>query len=209
MPNQTEKSYDVVAQEYTRRIYDELRHKPLDRLLLSDFARRLQDAGLVCDLGCGPGQVAAYLRQLNVTVEGLDISSSMIEEARRLNPSITFIQHDMLDLKPFDCRWSGVVAFYSIIHVAREDLRHFLAGVRECLKSNGLFLLSFHKGNSTLSLTEWWGYAVDVTFHFHETDEMEMDLSAAGFEVLSVVEREPYPLVEHQSKRTYILARRK
>ena len=50
-------SYDLVADEYARRISDELMHKPLDRQLLDQFAAHVQGLGLVCDLGCGPGHV--------------------------------------------------------------------------------------------------------------------------------------------------------
>lgn len=36
--NDVQASYDRVADEYVRRIYDELQHKPLDRNLLDRFA---------------------------------------------------------------------------------------------------------------------------------------------------------------------------
>jgi trans-aconitate methyltransferase len=52
-----------LAGEYVRRIYGELQHKPLDQQLLDRFAVRVKGTGSVCDLGCGPGQVARYLRE--------------------------------------------------------------------------------------------------------------------------------------------------
>jgi trans-aconitate methyltransferase len=58
---QTQRSYDQLADEYVRRIYGELQYKPLDRQLLDDFAARVKDAGVVCDLGCGPGHVSRYI----------------------------------------------------------------------------------------------------------------------------------------------------
>ena len=67
-------SYDRVADEYVRRIADELRHKPLDRELLERFAASVRDAGPVCDMGCGPGHVAHYLYELGVQVCGIDSS---------------------------------------------------------------------------------------------------------------------------------------
>jgi hypothetical protein len=51
----TKTSYDRVADEYVRRIFDELQHKPLDRLLLDRFAASVRGMGPVCDMGCGPG----------------------------------------------------------------------------------------------------------------------------------------------------------
>ena len=59
----TQISYNRLAGEYVRRIYGELQHKPLDQQLLDRFAVRVKGTGSVCDLGCGPGRVARYLRE--------------------------------------------------------------------------------------------------------------------------------------------------
>ena len=48
-------SYDRVADEYVRRIFDELQHKPLDRQFLDRFAASVRDVGPTCDMGCGTG----------------------------------------------------------------------------------------------------------------------------------------------------------
>src|SRR5580704_8695030 len=96
--NDVQSSYDRVAGEYVRHIYDELQHKPLDRQLLDRFAGRLRGAGLVCDLGCGPGQVARYLHERGVAVCGMDLSPGMVEWARQLNSGIEFCQGDMRSL---------------------------------------------------------------------------------------------------------------
>ena len=85
-----EKSYDRIADEYARHISTELQHKPLDRELLTRFAARVKGKGNVYDMGCGPGHVARYLRDAGASVSGLDLSPRMIQEARRLNPDITF-----------------------------------------------------------------------------------------------------------------------
>jgi hypothetical protein len=53
--------YDRVAEEYVKRIFEELAHKPLDRALLDRFAEQMRGLGPACDVGCGPGQVARYL----------------------------------------------------------------------------------------------------------------------------------------------------
>src|ERR1051325_10615698 len=115
-------TYDIVAEEYAKRIYNELDHKTFDRRLLDRFADMVRGGGPVCDLGCGPGHVARYLGERGVNVFGIDISERMIEQARRLNPQIKFQQGDMLALDFDDGAWEAVVAFYSIINIAREDV---------------------------------------------------------------------------------------
>jgi 2-polyprenyl-3-methyl-5-hydroxy-6-metoxy-1,4-benzoquinol methylase len=71
-------SYDTIAAEYARRIYAELKDKPFDREWLDGFAERVRAIGQVCDLGCGPGHVARYLRDRGVHVFGLDLSPVML-----------------------------------------------------------------------------------------------------------------------------------
>jgi ubiquinone/menaquinone biosynthesis C-methylase UbiE len=132
----------------------------------------------------------------------------MIARARVLNPQITFMHGDMLQLAVADDTWSAIVAFYSIIHIPRSDMVRALGELRRTLKRGGLLLIAFHLGDDRLHLDEWWGQKVSVDFHFFRSNEMVGYLRSARFEIEEAPEREPYPEVEHQSRRAYILARR-
>src|ERR1700685_4303482 len=114
--NSIRESYDRLAEEYTRRIADELRHKPLDRELLDRFARATAGRGEVCDMGCGPGHVARYLHAAGASVFGLDLSPGMVEQARKLNPHIRFREGNMMALDIVDDTLAGVAAFYVIVN---------------------------------------------------------------------------------------------
>jgi len=197
-------SYDRVAKEYVERIFNELEGKPLDRQLLDRFAESVE--GRVCDLGCGPGQVARYLQGRGVEVCGIDLSPGMVEQARRLNPGIEFTPGNLLSLEVADEAWGGVAAFYSIIHLPRAEVVLALREVRRVLRPGGVLLLAFHIGEETVHLDEWWGERVAVDFTFFRPDEMEGYLTAAGFEIEEVIERAPYEHVEHPSRRAYIFA---
>lgn len=199
-------SYDTVADEYVRRIADELRHKPLDRQLLDRFAARVRALGPACDVGCGPGHVAAYLHGQGLQVCGIDLSSEMVARARLLNPQIEFRQGDMLALDVPEGTWAGVTAFYSIIHVPPTHLEQALRELRRALRPGGLLLLAFHIGDGCVHLDEWWDHKVSLDFFFFRSEEMGAYLRSAGFEVEEVIERDPYPDVEHQSRRAYIFA---
>jgi SAM-dependent methyltransferase len=201
-------SYDRVADEYVRRIFDELQHKPLDRELLDRFAARVRAQGPACDMGCGPGHVARYLQEQGVDVVGIDLSKAMIEHARRLTPKIEFRQGDMLSLDVPDESWAAIVAFYSIIHIPPGDLPRALGELRRALRPGGTLLVAFHIGDSPIHLDEWWGHKVSVDFFFFQSEEIAACLRAAGFDVDEVIERDPYPGVEHPSRRSYIFARR-
>jgi SAM-dependent methyltransferase len=128
--------------------------------------------------------------------------------ARRLTPQIEFRQGDMLALDVPDESWAGIAAFYSIIHIRRSDLPQALGELRRVLRPGGLLLLAFHLGSDTVHLDEWWGHPVSVDFFFFQSEEMATYLRAAGFEIEEIIERDPYPDVEHPSRRGYIFARR-
>jgi len=201
-------SYDRVSDEYVQRIYHELEHKPLDRQLLDRFAASVRDIGLACDMGCGPGHVARYLHERGARVCGIDLSHQMVERARRLNPEIDFRQGDVLALEVENDTWVGIAAFYSIIHIPRGDVVRALRELRRVLRPGGVLLLAFHIGDDTIHLDEWWGQKVCLDFFFFRSQEMTRYLSSAGFEIEEVVERDPYPNVEHQSRRAYVFARK-
>jgi SAM-dependent methyltransferase len=203
-----ESSYDQVADEYVLRIFDELCHKPLDCQLLDRFAASVREVGPACDMGCGPGQVARYLHERGVQVCGIDLSPVMVERARRLTPAVEFRQGDMLALGTPDGAWAGIAAFYSIIHIRRCDLVRALRELHRVLRPGGLLLLTFHLGDDTVHLDEWWGHKVCVDFFSFRSAEMSGCLTSAGFEIEEIIEREPYPNVEHQSQRAYIFARK-
>ena len=203
----TQASYDAVADEYVRRIYDELQHKPLDRQLLDRFAASVREIGPACDMGCGPGHVTRYLHEHGVQICGIDLSPGMVERARLLNPGIEFRAGDMMALAEADGVYAGIAAFYSLIHIPRGDMVRTLRQLHRVLLPGGLMLLAFHIGEQTIHLDEWWDQKVCVDFHFFQSAEMADWLRAAGFEIKEIIEREPYPEIEHQSRRCYLFAR--
>ena len=53
-------AYDAIARAYHDQLGEELAGKPLDRALLEAFAE-LAGAGMIADVGCGPGHVTRFL----------------------------------------------------------------------------------------------------------------------------------------------------
>ena len=206
--NSIRESYDRLAEEYARRIFDELQHKPLDRELLDRFAKQTKGRGQVCDMGCGPGHVARYLHDAGASVFGLDLSPRMLEQAQKLNPDIPFREGNMISLDLPDGTLAGVAAFYAIVNIPKPSLPLVFREIRRVLQPGGLLLLAFHTGDEVLHEDELWGQKISMDFLLLPPSEIKLDLEAVGFTVEEVVEREPYPEVEYQSRRAYIFARR-
>jgi ubiquinone/menaquinone biosynthesis C-methylase UbiE len=201
-------SYDRVAEEYARRIFDELRHKPFDRELLDRFIRETRGRGEVCDMGCGPGQVARYLKDAGASVFGLDLSLGMLQQARKLNSDIDFREGNMMALDLTDASLAGITAFYAIVNIPKKSLPAIFREMLRVLQPNGLLLLAFHTGNEVLQENELWGQPITMNFLLLPTAEIKRGLEGAGFSIEEVVERPPYPEVEYPSNRAYIFARK-
>jgi SAM-dependent methyltransferase len=203
--------YDAVAADYVDRFGDELGDKPFDARMLDWLAERVGSIGPVCDMGCGPGQVAAYLAAQGYEVCGVDLSSEMVRHAERINPSIPFEQGDMRDLDAVaDSAYGGVAAFYSIVNLPQNEHPHVFREMCRVIRRRGWMLLSFHVGEGTTHVDEFLGAAVSLDFHFFQPAVVRQHLTDAGFDVTEVIEREPYDeSVEAQTKRAYLFARKR
>jgi len=182
----TRVSYDTIAAEYAKRIYPELKNKPFDRQLLDRFADEVRMSGPVCDIGCGPAHIARYLFDRGVNVFGLDLSAGMLNEAKRLNPNIDFIQGSMLALGLGSDTLGGIAAFYSIIHVGREHVVASLSEMRRVLKRNGSLLLAFHLGEDVIHMTDFHDHPVDFEATLFRIEEMTGYAKAAGLDLQKV-----------------------
>ncbi len=201
-------SYNAVAREYAERFAGELAHKPLDRELLARLAAEIGESGEVGDLGCGPGQTTAFLHACGARVRGLDLAPELLREARQRHPGIPFEVGNMLALPWADGSLAGVVAFYAIVHFGPEELRRALAEMHRVLRPGGRVLLAFHIGTQTVHLEEFLGRRVALDFVFFEPQAVAEELGRAGFVGVEVIERDPYPNVEHPSRRAYLFARK-
>jgi SAM-dependent methyltransferase len=204
----TQTSYDQVARDYAEKFKDEMDDKPFDRDCLDRLAREVGSLGPICDLGCGPGQIARDLHRQGAQTLGVDLSPRMIAEARRLNPEIPFHQGDMLALPDMDNAWGGIAAFYCIIHIPREQVVDALREMKRVLKPGGVLLLTFHIGEEVKHIEEWWEKPVNLDFAFYQPAEMEAWFKEAGLELEETLVRDPNPDVEVATRRAYVFGRK-
>jgi ubiquinone/menaquinone biosynthesis C-methylase UbiE len=182
----TRTSYDTVATSYADQVRDLLDQTPYERAVLTLFADLVQSTGggPVADLGCGPGRITAYLRELGMDVFGIDLSPAMIDVARRDHPSLRFEVGSMTDLNLADASMAGLIAWYSLIHVPDDEIGSVLTQFRRVLRPGGPLLLSFHVGDeSRLKTQGYGGHPMKVYVHRRRPDQVVAWLNDAGFTV--------------------------
>lgn len=200
--------YNKAAKTYADKFIDELSKKHLDRILLKSFAAENLNKGKLIDLGCGPGQTTKFLSDCGLTdLLGTDLSQTMIDVAKSINPTLNFETADMLNLNYPDGAFGSAVAFYAIVHFDDEQLKTAFKEIKRVLAASGQFLFSFHIGDKVIHHEEFLGHPANIDFYFFETAKVIDVLTETGFEVIDAIERQPYANAEYPSKRAYIWAK--
>jgi SAM-dependent methyltransferase len=196
-------SYDAVAGDYEATFLDELDGKPQDQVILRDFIEATTDP--IADLGCGPGQIGRFVRSQGRMVVGVDISAEMARLAsRRLDGAVV---SDIRRLPFIGSSFGGIVAFYSLIHVPREELDEALAEIHRVLRPGGRVLLSAHEGHGIIEQEEFLGHAVPFVATLFSLEELTDATRRSGLHLTMARRREPLES-EHQTGRLYIAAER-
>jgi SAM-dependent methyltransferase len=201
-------AYDAIAADYAEHFRSELEAKPLGRSMLAAFAELVRAAGggPVADVGCGPGRVTAHLRALGLDAYGVDLSPGMVTVARRDHPGVRFEVGSLTALDVPDGALTGVVAWYSIIHLPPDDVPAALAELHRVLASGGRLLLAFQIADEPLHLTEVLGRNVSLTIRRWSPDRIVELLDAAGFAVEARLVRAPD--ATERTPQAHVLARR-
>ncbi len=71
-----------------------------------------------------------------------------------------------------------------------------------------MFLLTYHIGEETIRVEEFLGKKVNIDFMFFTTEFISSCIRKSGFNRIEIIEREPYPGVEYESRRAYVFAMR-
>jgi ubiquinone/menaquinone biosynthesis C-methylase UbiE len=154
---------------------------PWERFL-GELAARLEDDARVLDLGCGNGEKTGLLAE-RFDVVGVDISVEQLRRARQTVPQARFVEGDFTTLDFEDGSFDAVTAFYSIVHVPREEHPQLLARIARWLKPGGLLLICMSKTGGP-DRTEEWICGVDMFFSCFDAGTNRRLVLEAGFELL-------------------------
>jgi ubiquinone/menaquinone biosynthesis C-methylase UbiE len=202
----TRDSYDTVAASYAELVVLDLDRTPLDRAMLEEFAGLVRESGPVGDLGCGPGHVTAYLDASGVSAFGIDLSPGMVETARKKNPELRFEVGSMTALELADGGLGGVVSWYSIVHMALEQLPAVFAEFFRVLAPGGHLLVAFKAGDRKSLLKHAYGQDVSLTVYWQSPERVAELLEQSGFAIQARLVRAPGEM--DKGPQAFVLARK-
>ena len=205
-PRSVRDAYSAVADDYEAAFAHDLERLPVDTAVLDDAIERSPEHRLVLDVGCGPGQVGAYIAARGVRVVGVDLAPEMLAVAHRRTPLLPVAVADMRSLPLRSRSCGGVVSYYSVQHVVRSELPIVLRELGRVLVDGGVLVIATHLGEGEIVIDEFLGHDIEpVGGTFYDRAELEHVLTGAGFDIEDVRERDPLKH-EYPSRRIYLTA---
>lgn len=201
MQNNIEKMFDDISNRYDflNNLISLGLHKIIKRHLISEMP--LFKGAKVLDLCTGTGDMAGFVKEkcADSDVVGLDISSKMLDIAKKKHPNIKFIQGDASKMPFEDTDFDFIISTFGYRNI--KDKEKAIIEIRRILKNGGQFLqLDF--GKSPLMFVfdfiilffayifsknyDAYKYLIKSKNEFLSSDELADEFKKAGFKCLKI-----------------------
>ena len=153
-----EKGYDKIATTYA----DWTNEKPSARVeYLENLLLHLKDASTAnaLELGCGWGIPCTSILSTRVaTTVANDISQAQIDLAKSRVPAnnVQWLKADMMSLSFEPSSFQAIAAYYSIIHLPRDEQRTMFSRIWTWISPGGYFVANFGTKYDPGSINENW-----------------------------------------------------
>ncbi len=152
--------------------------------------------GRIIDIGAGGGRDASLLIEQGYDYLGTDISSGLLEQARKTNPGVKFEQVSLYDMnyaEPFDGFWCAAV----LLHIPRDRTDQALKSIKSTIKPGGVGFFAVKQGEGQKMETDDKNTQDDKRLFVYWSDQdFTAKLVENGFEVLD----RGYKFVSERSK---------
>ena len=177
--------YDKIGETYGRQA---TRYSTNERAKYeASLVKGLEKGNLILDLGCGSGIPTTRRLARKFKVTAVDISVKQIERARVNVPDASFICCDMMALELPSSTFNGVGAFYSIMHLPRQEHRSIFRRITSWLKPGGLFVGSLGITNNEVELDSYWK-GIPLFSSAYDTQTNQQIIEEAGLRIMSAAE---------------------
>ncbi|MCC7371457.1 MAG: class I SAM-dependent methyltransferase [Chloroflexi bacterium] len=173
--------YDRIAETYAARVAGGVNEHRFRHLAVLEA--ELPVGARVLDLGCGAGVPVARRLAERFDVTGVDISRRQIELARASVPNATFSHGDMTALTFPAASFDAVVAFFSLIHLPRDEHAAMFASIATWLRPGGLLVASTGSYSDPGTVEQDWLGAPMYWSFFASAVSLAL-IRAAGLEIV-------------------------
>jgi SAM-dependent methyltransferase len=174
---ETQGTYDLITAEYARQnaaVWSNLADHA------NVLTANLPAAGVVADVGCGPGRDIALLRARGLRVIGIDLSLGQLRTSR-LNG---VVQADMRQLPLRGGSVDAIWCYAALLHIPRTAVPAVLAEFARATRPGGELFLAVAEGDGEgFEVASKYGSDHRRWFTLHREPELTALLAKAGFAV--------------------------
>ena len=183
-----ESGYDAIAERYADAAREGRGPETYFRGFLARVMGFIPEEGLVLDVGCGAGLIAAEITR-HARVVAVDISAAQLELAKRNAPEAILVRADVGEVAFEPGSFDAIVAFWSLIHVPREAHRSVIARIHGWLKPGGVFAGTLGSGDNPAEHAQDF-YGAPMYWSHFDGDANRKLLRESGFQLLEADEIE-------------------
>ena len=180
MQHNSTEMYNIIAEKYAAAF----KEKKEEVSFIHAFLDLIPKGGSILDLGCGNCDYYYLFQKYPVLYRGIDISTGMIEVAKKQWPNGNFILGDILKIELEEAAYSGIFAFFSLIHFNDIEFNNIIAKIRNSLSNNGLLLLGVQEGDGELFKESPFLQGPKLYINLFRESELSSFLVKQGFEIL-------------------------
>ena len=174
--------YDRIGDAYTQ---DTALTRVDEREQYTQALFRLVPSGAhLLELGCGSGIPTTRRLAERYRVVGVDISAEQVNRARRNVPSASFHVADMTALHFEPGAFDAVAAFYSVIHVPRDQQPQLFAAIHAWLRPGGLLVATMGAGDDPAGVDDDW-FGTPMYWSSFDADTNRKMVTATDFDLVS------------------------
>lgn len=148
----------------------------------------------ILEIACGPGTVTKHLRTLlpNTTILATDVSSEMLEFAKKNVPTVDFQVLDAREIQTIERTFDGFLSGFLIPYLDENVLSQFVENASNLLNENGIIYLSWIEGNYAESRIQTETNDVPMNVYLYQESDLLTLLKQNEIEHLKTF-RLPYP----------------
>lgn len=162
---------------------------------LDKLVQDLPPQARILDIGCGNGTYLEYLHNQGFRrLLGIDVSSVMIEEAKKKVPTYMVLLKDFHNLSSLSDKYDAAYAIFSLLYTNKTAFKNILKDVHNLLNPSGRFFLTMVEGGKTgleeeqfVSQESGTEQKQTVYLSYYSKDELIGCLADAGFNIESCV----------------------
>lgn len=205
-------NYNVIAEEYSAEFGKQ--YEDLD--IINKFMCNLTINSKILDLGGGTGKLTDLFIKKGYDAICYDFSKEMMIKAKEFFPNIPYVLDDIIYIKNHfeNNSFDGIIAFYSLFHIPKEELDIVFSNIYDLLKENGIFCFIVKLGNGEGFIDEPYlkekGKNI-LYFNFFTKEQINELLQKHNFEKIYEIEKEEHgenELGEDGNTKVFVIAKK-